>query len=127
MRNKLNISLDTKDPNYRKNNKEYRKLVPRVRSIPEQERKYKLKALYNLTLDDYQKLLDETNGVCPLCGVTLIFDGVFDNSAVIDHNHETGEIRGIMCNSCNRGLGQFKDNIQSLEKAIEWLKKQNRF
>jgi hypothetical protein len=41
---------------------------------------------------------------------------------VMDHNHKNGKFRGMLCNHCNRGLGNFKDNIQNLEKAILYLK-----
>ena len=44
------------------------------------------------------------------------------HSLVMDHNHETGKFRGMLCNHCNRGLGNFKDNIQNLESAILYLK-----
>lgn len=42
---------------------------------------------------------------------------------VMDHDHSSGKFRGMLCHHCNRGLGNFKDNIKSLEKAIEYLKK----
>ena len=44
---------------------------------------------------------------------------------VLDHSHETGLFRGWLCNSCNSGLGQFGDNIELLQKAIDYLKKNN--
>jgi len=40
----------------------------------------------------------------------------------MDHDHETGKFRGMLCHHCNRGLGNFKDKIENLEKAIEYLK-----
>ena len=57
---------------------------------------------------------------CPICqkksiaGLTKI---------VLDHNHTSGKVRGYICESCNTGLGRFKDNIQLLSYAIEWLEK----
>jgi hypothetical protein len=46
-------------------------------------------------------------------------------SLVMDHNHETGKFRGMLCNHCNRGLGNFKDGISNLEMAIKYLKDRN--
>ena len=46
-------------------------------------------------------------------------------SLVMDHNHDTGKFRGMLCNHCNRGLGNFFDNIENLEKAILYLKERN--
>lgn len=60
---------------------------------------------------------------CPICGKGSI-PGVTAN-LVIDHDHETGLARDWLCDSCNTGLGRFKDNIELLEKAIEYLKKHN--
>jgi len=44
------------------------------------------------------------------------------NNLALDHNHKTKEIRGLLCVNCNRGLGNFKDSILLLGKAIEYLK-----
>lgn len=59
--------------------------------------------------------------VCPICEKRSIV-GVTAN-LVRDHNHETGEGREWICDSCNTGLGRFKDNPKFLEKAIEYLHK----
>lgn len=58
---------------------------------------------------------------CPICGKGSI-PGITAN-LVIDHDHETGKARDWLCDSCNTGLGRFKDNIELLETAIEYLKK----
>lgn len=57
---------------------------------------------------------------CPICGKGSI-PGITAN-LVIDHDHKTGNARSWLCDSCNTGLGRFKDDIELLEKAIEYLK-----
>lgn len=59
--------------------------------------------------------------ICPICEKGSI-PGVTAN-LVRDHDHETGKARDWLCDSCNTGLGRFKDNIELLEKAINYLKK----
>ncbi len=59
--------------------------------------------------------------VCPICKKASI-PGVTAN-LVIDHDHTTGNARTWICDSCNTGLGRFKDNIEFLEEAIKYLKK----
>ena len=58
---------------------------------------------------------------CPICGKSGI-PGV-TVKYVKDHNHETGEGREWICDSCNTGLGRFKDDVETLQKAIDYLKK----
>jgi hypothetical protein len=64
-----------------------------------------------INIDDALRLYKETQ--CSICGNT---DGL-----VFDHSHTTGLARGLLCNHCNRGLGCFKDNIITLERAIKYL------
>jgi hypothetical protein len=54
---------------------------------------------------------------CPICEVSIAFN---DH---MDHDHATGALRGLLCENCNPGLGQFKDNIRSLEREIEYLRR----
>ncbi len=58
---------------------------------------------------------------CPICQKVTI-PGV-TSKIVLDHNHNTGKIRGWICDSCNTGIGRFKDDISLLERAIAYLKK----
>jgi len=57
------------------------------------------------------------NGLCDICGKPG------SQRLSIDHCHTTGEFRGFLCTNCNNGLGRFKDNIEFLEAAINYLKK----
>lgn len=61
---------------------------------------------------------------CPICGKTSIPD--ITANLVIDHNHKTGKARAWICDSCNTGLGRFKDDISIMERAIEYLKYYNK-
>lgn len=73
---------------------------------------------YGLTLDQYDELSIQQGDVCALCG------NVNKNGKrlFVDHNHKTGQVRGLLCNNCNSGLGFFRDNPQILANAIEYLK-----
>ena len=84
-------------------------------------RKAHLKRMFGITLEEYDKKLNEQNGVCEICSEPE--KSIRNNFLAVDHSHETGKIRGLLCTNCNRALGLFKDNIELLEKAIKYLKK----
>jgi hypothetical protein len=85
----------------------------------EDGRKYNNKYLYNLTEEVYNSMLFNQNGLCKICGTPHIETRI--GRLRLDHNHDTGEIRGLLCHNCNLGLGLFKDDKQSLLKAIKYL------
>lgn len=80
---------------------------------------YRLQNLYGIDLDTYNKMLQEQNGVCKICKGE---DNGPWGTLAVDHCHETGKVRGLLCAMCNKGLGQFKDNQELLKEAIEYLK-----
>jgi hypothetical protein len=66
--------------------------------------------------------------VCPICLKTeeeVKYYGGKTGSFCVDHDHDTDEFRGWLCNKCNRSLGGFEDDIESLKRAIEYLSKDN--
>lgn len=80
----------------------------------------KLKQLYNISLNEYNNMLISQNGKCLICGMDL------KNSKrgfAVDHDHKTGKVRGLLCHLCNTGLGNFKDSVSLLHKAISYLDK----
>jgi hypothetical protein len=78
-----------------------------------------LKKNYGITLDQKNQMVIDQKGLCLCCGENL---GTNPYNIHVDHDHETGKVRGILCNGCNVGLGGFKDNINKLNKAIIYLK-----
>jgi hypothetical protein len=91
-------------------------------TVVQSRRKKKLKRYYGLTLEDYQQKLEGQNYSCSICKTTDNKVGDKQWSFVVDHCHETGKIRGLLCNQCNRALGMFQDSVDILEKATAYLK-----
>jgi len=81
-------------------------------STPELQRQQKIKQMYGLEPSEYQALVNSTPH-CPICGS--------EEPLVVDHNHSTGKVRGLICNHCNLVLGHAKDNIETLKNAIAYL------
>jgi hypothetical protein len=83
------------------------------------QRKVQLKRNYDVTIEQYAKLFEDQLGSCKICG---IHQDKLKKKLDVDHCHTTGKIRGLLCNSCNLGLGNFTDNISFLIKATDYLK-----
>ena len=90
------------------------------RKRPEIKLKYenwRLKARYGITLLEYRELFRKQDSRCAIC---FRED---DKRLHVDHDHETGKVRGLLCGSCNRGIGMFGEKIDLFKKAIEYLSK----
>lgn len=83
----------------------------------------KLKKHYGINLCEYNKLIVKQNNACEICKIP--FNNVVD--VCVDHDHSTKEVRGLLCQSCNRGIGLLKENIQVLYSAIRYLKNASPF
>ena len=78
---------------------------------------------YGITYDDYERMFTEQQGCCAICKSSNPKGKWAGNlrAFCVDHNHVTGEVRGLLCNLCNQGLGNFFDNVENLERAIVYL------
>jgi hypothetical protein len=81
-----------------------------------EERDAYLRRTFGITQADYEDLLLRQGGGCAICGRT---PGKI--SLHVDHDHETGEIRGLLCVGCNNALGQFRDDLELLVRAGEYV------
>ena len=83
------------------------------------------KQFHGITWDEFLTKIKTQNGKCAICGV-LLDVGSKDrslNKACMDHDHETGENRDVLCSSCNSALGFFRENLKILESAVSYIKK----
>lgn len=77
-----------------------------------------IRKTYGMTREQYEAMLEDQGGVCAVCG--RLPSQVHDWS--IDHDHQTGAVRGILCSTCNSGLGHFKDDPELCELAAAYLR-----
>lgn len=92
----------------------------------ESKRKYKLAMVarqYGLTARQYEELEISHNGLCAICGNHE--KSRRNKSLAVDHCHETGKVRGMLCSWCNRALGLLKHDIGLLEACIKYLKERS--
>lgn len=90
---------------------------------PEEYRLYmrnaRLRSMYGITHRQYEELLAAQGGGCAICGSTE--PGGSGKHFHVDHDHETGEVRGLLCSDCNTGLGKFSDSTERLGRAALYL------
>lgn len=82
----------------------------------ESRRKYHLKVKYNLTLEAYDEMVLLQEEKCLICSKPF---NELNKNPHIDHDHETGEIRGILCGSCNTKLGWYESFGESIQKYLK--------
>ena len=88
---------------------------------PGVDRKYSLKKRYGMSLEDFDVMLEAQGFRCSLCGFTLEA-----KTSCVDHDHESGTVRAILCRPCNTGLGHFKDSSETLLAAAAYLQRHDR-
>lgn len=80
-------------------------------------RKSRLKLEYGITPEQYQQMLSAQDGKCGICSNKPI------ETLSVDHDHVTGQIRGLLCGKCNKALGLLNDNEQGVQNALNYLKR----
>lgn len=74
-------------------------------------------------MNDYDRLFSLQKGKCAICMQPQ--NSSRNKALAVDHDHTTGKVRGLLCDTCNRALGLFKDDIFILSMSIEYLKRNN--
>jgi hypothetical protein len=98
---------------------EERKAAARARYHKNRKRSRDLKMLrlYSLTQQDYETMVVKQGNKCAICGGPPRIQPMF----VIDHDHITGKVRGLLCQPCNVGIGMLQDNLEIVKKAESYL------
>ena len=89
--------------------------------LRENERRSNLKRLYDLTISEYNAKAELQGGVCAICGNPPRRER--GRKLHVDHDHQTGQIRSLLCVRCNSGLGKFRDDPELLIAASKYLER----
>ncbi len=84
---------------------------------PDKEKDRKLRATYNISLEDFRLMIDEQKSCCAICNKQI----TGGQTTHVDHCHSTGKIRALLCNSCNQALGLVHENIDTLQRMIYYI------
>lgn len=76
---------------------------------------------YGLTVDDYEDMLTAQEGKCAICGDTASGHEKHGRLCV-DHDHVTGQVRGLLCHLCNAGIGFLGDDPENIDRAAQYLR-----
>lgn len=121
------------DPSYRRAEleRDYKSLERRrtdpkfVADESRKNRDYKLRRDFNITIEDYERLFDAQHGLCAICSQPQKQEVRAGTGTVkwlaVDHDHITGQVRGLLCSNCNKGLGFLGDSVLGLMRAVDYL------
>jgi hypothetical protein len=86
---------------------------------PYKQRDAKLRREFGITAEQYEVMFEQQRGVCAICG------GVNASGMRlhVDHCHSSGKVRGLLCANCNLGLGNLKDSVEVMSRAIDYLRR----
>ncbi len=111
--------------NYQKVNKQRLNKVSKdyYHSNKEKHKDGILKRVYGITLDEYNQMIEDQNGICVGCGRPFYGTGTQGLAPCVDHDHSTGKVRGIIHQTCNKALGLTYDDPEVLENLAQYLRR----
>jgi hypothetical protein len=113
---------------YKKNPEKYKERARRWKANPKNAESLKLSRkkswvkTYGISWEDYENMYYAQKGQCKICQTPKeLFPEQKTNGLYVDHCHSSNEVRGLLCGTCNAGLGMFKDNPEFLKRAVEYI------
>jgi hypothetical protein len=91
---------------------------------PEFVRNSQIKCKYGITLEQYNEMFIIQNGCCSICGR---HQNEFKKALHVDHDHITGNVRGLLCTNCNTILGMAHDEVDLLKNVIDYIERYNNY
>lgn len=112
----------SKSRDYYQKNKEriLARIQERRTENPEKFRNWTLMRKYGITVEEYDRIYELQGGRCAICGT---HQSELKKSLAVDHNHNTGEVRGLLCDNCNKGIGCLQDSTEVLDSASAYLRR----
>jgi len=93
--------------------KEYSKTPHKIRY----QENHKLLKKYGISIEQRDQIIECQHGLCPICNKPLMNkSGIF-----VDHNHDTGKVRGVLCRKCNLAIGLLGEDVETLERGFQYL------
>ncbi len=86
-------------------------------------KEYRLRYRHGISMEQYEQMLEEQKHLCAICQKYPAKN--LKNPWHVDHDHATGKVRGILCHSCNTALGNFNDDPEILQRALDYLQGEN--
>jgi hypothetical protein len=86
------------------------------KTISQLRKDSKMRSLYGISEEIYNEMVFSQCGLCAICGESPV------GPLVVDHDHDTGAVRGLLCSKCNLGLGHFEDSEDAMTNAISYLR-----
>ena len=80
----------------------------------------RLKYYYGIGYNDYNNLFNKQNGCCAICGK---HQSELNRKLSVDHNHNTGVVRGLLCRNCNSAIGLLKEDVNIINNALKYINK----
>ena len=100
-----------------------RRAAGKPERTPEKGREKKLRDLYGISTADYDALLTAQGGGCAICG-SKTPKSSRSKHLFVDHDHDTGDVRGLLCHQCNAAIGLFQDDPARIAAAVAYLLKE---
>jgi len=103
------------------------KILPKKYQNQSKQRRWlRFYKAYDILEEDFNCIWQAFRGKCGICARSLVHPDDSKrrtpDSCCLDHNHKTGRLRGLLCNSCNKGIGLLQDSVELLENAVKYLK-----
>lgn len=114
--------LENKDKVKARNDKNKEKRKQYYAARKDYHRDLRFQREFGITLERYNEIKDEQNSVCAICQRTEQEATNLDKNLAVDHCHTTKKVRGLLCSKCNTAVAMFKEDVETLEKAINYLK-----
>lgn len=114
---------EAKNRDYHSNPEKYKKYMKKFRDSPTgmiSRFNSLLKVNYGITAEQYNEMFSNQNGCCAICA---IHQSKLKRRLSVDHNHDTGKVRELLCNHCNSALGIMRESTELFNKAINYLQK----